>query len=368
MSRKYLFFIPGMPLGGAERVMSTLANNFVKNGDSVRILTMKAPDCAYELDPRVEITGAYASFQMSSPVKAVKSVISVIKGISVYKKQLKEYQPDLVLSFLSYTNLIAIRFGRRSGIPVVVSERCDPLKRNKIIMKLDNRYYPKADCIVCQSKTIEAYFKNVNPASKTTVIANPLNSLVYNTEKIKNREKKIIAAGRLSDQKNYTLLIRAFSQIADKFPDFRVNIFGQGPEKENLEKLIAELNLQNRVFLMGTKQNVMKEEADSSLYVMSSDYEGFPNALAEAMASGLPVISTDFPSGVAHEIIENGKNGFVVPVGDVDALAKAMDAVLSDPSLQETMSVNNEAIREQLSEERVCGIWKNLFNSLTDKR
>ena len=363
MKRKFLFFITGMPMGGAERVMSTLANQFVRKGDEVRILTMKAPECAYELDPRVELIGAYATMEIRSPVKAFKSAVSVVRGIRIYKKQLKDYQPDLVLAFLTYTNMIATIL-KRKNTPVVISERCDPRERNRGIIKLVNRIYPKADCIVCQSKTIEKYFKRIDSGSNTVVIANPVNAGSINCEHIKKREKKIIAAGRLSTQKNYALLIKAFNLIKAEFPEYRVEIYGQGPEKDNLELLIAEHGLQDQVFLMGTKPNVMKQEANAALYVMSSDYEGFPNALAEAMASGIPVISTDFPSGVAHELITDGENGFVVPLRDEEKMATAMRTVLSDEALQQTMSRNNELVREMLSEESIYQIWKNLLETL----
>ena len=367
MKRRYLFFITGMPMGGAERVMSTLANQFTQNGDEVRILTMKAPKCAYELDPRVEIVGAYAKMELSSLKCAVKSFASIVKGMTVYKKQLKEYKPDLVLAFLTYTNMTATIVGRKYA-PVVISERCDPRERSEVLIKLVNHIYPKADCIVCQSKTIEKYFKEANPASETAVIPNPVNKNSINIEPIYNRKKKIIAAGRLSPQKNYELLIRAFNRICNCFPEYRVEIYGEGPEKDSLEKLIQELGLQSKIILMGTKLNVIKEEAAASLYVMSSDYEGFPNALAEAMASGLPVISTDFPSGVAHEIIEDGKNGYVVPLGDEEKLAEAMKKILSNSELQEIMSKNNEGIREQLSEAQVYKVWKELFEKLISER
>ena len=200
------------------------------------------------------------------------------------------------------------------------------------------------------------------------MIPNPVNKNSINIEPIYNRKKKIIAAGRLSPQKNYELLIRAFNRICNCFPEYRVEIYGEGPEKDSLEKLIQELGLQSKIILMGTKLNVIKEEAAASLYVMSSDYEGFPNALAEAMASGLPVISTDFPSGVAHEIIEDGKNGYVVPLGDEEKLAEAMKKILSNSELQEIMSKNNEGIREQLSEAQVYKVWKELFEKLISER
>lgn len=351
-------------MGGAERVMATLANYCVKHGDQVRILTMKSAECAYKLDPGVEIIGANATMEMTSISKSFHSIASIIKAITKYKKELKEYQPDLVLSFLTYTNLIASIFGRTQA-PVIISERCDPEKRGKILRKVVKCIFPKSNRIVCQSKTIEDYFKALK--ARTKVIPNPLNSECINVKPISLREKRIIAAGRLSTQKNYPVLIKAFDLIKDQIPDYVLEIYGQGPEKEKLQELINELGLTDSVFLMGTLANVMKMKADSTLYVMSSDYEGFPNALCEAMASGIPVISTDFPSGVAHEIIQNGINGYVVPVGDVAKLGEAMKNIVNNPDIQEFMSKNNEILREKFSENRICSIWRELFEEEVKK-
>ena len=368
MSNRYLFFITGMPMGGAERVMSTLANQFVEHGDAVRLVTMKAPECAYSLDPRVELVGAGARLDASSLWQMLCSAVSVLRGIVFYQRQLRSYQPDAVMSFLTYSNMIAVLCGRRSGIPVVISERSDPLQRNKLIVKLVEKIYPKADCIVCQSETIEQYFKNVDVKAHTTVIPNPINLSCINTANVVMRKQTILAVGRLHRQKNYSLMLRAFKQISAEFPDYCLEIYGQGPEEERLRQLIGELGLQERIFLMGTKSNVMKEEANASLYVMSSDFEGFPNALVEAMASGLPVVSTDFPSGVAHELIENGVNGFVVPVGDEDALAGRMREILSSPHLQTVMAERNASIRERFSEASVYQMWNELFATLRKPR
>ena len=361
---KYLFLITGLVMGGAERVMVTLANQFVRHGDAVRLITMKSADSAYPLDPEVELLGANAVMEMSSPVKAVRSAFSIAKGISFYRRQLREYRPDCVLSFLTYTNLIAVR-SRVGDIPVVISERCDPRERSPHLVHQVDTVYPKADCIVCQSRTIEEYFRKVNPKSRTTVIPNPVNRDSIFTGKVSVREKVIIAAGRLSHQKNYSTLIRAFSLIRDQCPDHVLRIYGQGPEEGKLKALITELGLERHVFLMGVRDNVMKVEASASLYVMSSNFEGFPNALAEAMASGIPVISTDFLSGVARELIINGVNGYVVPLRDEQALAEKMKLVLSDPDLQQRMSAENAKLRETLSEEKIWAQWKDLFESLS---
>lgn len=358
--RKYLFFITGLVMGGAERVMVTLANQFVRHGDAVRLVTMKAAESAYPLDPEVELVGANAVMDTSNPMKAALSAASIVKGVAFYRRQLKEYQPDCVLSFLTYTNLIAVRC-RSGNIPVVVSERCDPRERKASLIRQVNSVYPKADCIVCQSKTMEDYFHGVNAASRTAVIPNPVNAESIFTGDVAAREKVIVAAGRLSHQKNYGLLIRAFSLIRDQFPEHVLRIYGQGPEEEKLKQLIAELGLEKQVFLMGVRDNVMKAEAAASLYVMSSNFEGFPNALAEAMASGIPVISTDFASGVARELIADGVNGYVVPLRDEKAMAEKMRVILSDTALQRRMSAENVKIRDTLSEEKIWLQWKELF-------
>lgn len=368
--KKYLFLITGMPMGGAERVMSTLANQFVAEGASVRLVTLKEAKSAYPLDKRIEFVGGDMSPLPSGGFqKKLGMVKSAFRSIAFYRKQLQEFQPDVVLSFLTNTNLLAIitKMFSMKKFPVIISERADPRKRSKFLIRICNWIYPKADCIVCQSKVIEEYFRKVNRKSKTKVIANPINENCINLLPVTDRQKRIVAVGRLSKQKNYELLIESFSLLAAKYPDFRLEIYGQGPEEAHLLEKIQREGLSEQVFLMGVRENVMKEAADAAAYVMSSDFEGFPNALAEAMASGIPVISTDFPTGIAHELIVNGKNGFVVPVGDAPALADAIEKIISNPELQVKMSQNNIKLREKLNIHKIYKEWKVLFEAIEEE-
>lgn len=368
---KYLFLITGMPMGGAERVMATLANEFVKRGHQVRLVTLKKAVSAYELDKRVEFIGGGADINSGNfLIKRIPMISAVIKGTLFYRRQLREYKPDIILSFLTYTNLLSVINNRISRVkyPVVVSERCDPRKRSKLLIKLCNIVYPLADCIVCQSKVIQDYFLNKNPKSVTKVIPNPVNEECINKEEIIKRRKLIVAVGRLSNQKNYDLLIDAFSDIANEYSEYRLEIYGEGPERERLQKKINRLGLNDRIQLMGTKTNVMKHIADAQLFVMSSNFEGFPNALAEAMASGLPVISTNFPSGVAKELIIDGENGYVVDINNREQMADAMRKILGDPLTITKMSKNNVLLREKLNVKTVANMWENLFNDILEKR
>lgn len=364
---KYLFLITGMPMGGAERVMATLANEFVAKGHEVRLVTLKKAISAYELDERIEFIGGNSDATSSNFIlRKIQIIYAAIKSVIFYRRQLKDYKPDMILSFLTNTNLLAVINNCISfkKCPVVISERCDPRTRSKLLIKLCNKVYPLADAIVCQSKVIENYFLEKNPKAFTAVIANPVNEECINIKEITERQKKVVAVGRLNSQKNYDLLIEAFYDIEKNYPDYKLEIYGQGPEKDRLQSKIDRLDLSDKILLMGTKQNVMTHVADAELYVMSSDFEGFPNALVEAMASGIPVISTDFPTGVAKELIKDEINGYVVPVGDGKKLSHSMIKILSDKNLQEKMSENNKMLRIQLNVKKITEQWEELFNKV----
>lgn len=361
---KCLFLITGMPMGGAERVMSTLANEFVSQGHQVRLITLKEAISAYKLDQSVEFIGGNAKAESHNRViRFVQSFIAAIKGTLFYRKQLKEYNPDIVLSFLTNTNLLAVinNYISRKKYPVIISERCDPRKRSKLLINLCNKVYPLANCIVCQSREIENYFLEKNPNVITSVIPNPVNEECINTKSINKRKNLIVSAGRLNNQKNYDLLIDAFSDIEKDYSDYYVEIYGQGPEKDRLQEKVNQLGLQEKILFKGVKTNVMKHISDARLYIMSSDFEGFPNALVEAMASGLPVISTDFPTGVARELIRDEENGYVIPVGDRKKLSQAMVKIISNEEIQKKMSINNVKLREQLNVNNIVGKWNKLF-------
>ena len=171
----------------------------------------------------------------------------------------------------------------------------------------------------------------------------------------------MVGVGRLDGQKNFKMLISAFSKLPDPFSDFTLEIYGGGAREAELQAHIEALGLHDRARLMGVKKGVMHYISDVALYVMSSDFEGFPNALAEAMATGLPVISTDFSTGVAADLIGE-KNGIVIPVGDEAALVEAMTKMLSDESRWEDMSRANRELLDTLSEARVMTLWNEVLS------
>lgn len=362
---RYLFLITGMVMGGAERVMATIANEFVKRENEVLIVSLKNADSAYRLDPRIKIVGVKCSIPSKNKLIGIfQLILSGIKGLFYYLYYLKTYKPDVILSFLTYSNLLAVitRLLFVRNIPVVISERCDPLRRGYIIRKICELIYPKADCLVCQSKRVAKYFRKYGKKTNIKVIPNPVNLECVAQTVPEKRRKIIVAVGRLSEQKNYNLLIKSFYELKSDYSDYIVEIYGQGPEYNNLTQKICSLHLENNIFLKGIKNNVMQSVNDAKLFVMTSDFEGFPNALVEAMASGLPVVSTDFPTGIARELIKDGVNGYVVPRNDKAELAKAMAKILSNSELQEAMSLENRKIVKKLDIDKIMDKWSRVLN------
>ena len=363
MNKKYLFVIPRLGGGGAERVMVTIANQLCKNNE-IRIATLTAPGSYYRLDDRVEIVCLDCPVDRGSKIKLLWTELTgMFKARNRLKKYILQWNPDAVLSFLNDTNLIVLSLRIFSGIKtrIVVSERADPSKRNGTMQYLERHWYPKADVIVCQSNPVTKFF-NDSGRRKATVIFNPISSEAIPEPFEGKRRATIVGVGRLMAQKNFALLINSFARIAKEYPDYTLEIYGNGVQEEMLSNQIKKLGLENRVFLMGMKENVMHHIADSTMFVLPSDFEGFPNALIEAMATGLPVITTDFsPAGVAAEIVKK-ENGIIVPVNDEVALAKAMEVMILDEKLRVQMGRKNREILEILGEELIAEKWENVLD------
>lgn len=367
MNKKYLFFIPRLGGGGAERVMVTLANQLCKRNE-IKIVTITAPGSFYKLDERVEIVCLDCPVDRSSKTKLLWTELTgVLKSRSRLKEYINRWNPDAILSFLNDTNLIVLSLRIFSGLKtrIVVSERADPTKRNKVMQFLEKHWYPRSDIIVCQSEPVTHFFSE-DARKKTVVIFNPISSEAIPEVFTGERRKAIVGVGRLMPQKNFALLINSFSRIAEKYPEYNVEIYGNGVLQEALVKQIEKLKLENRVHLMGMKEGVMHYIADACMFVLSSDFEGFPNALIEAMATGLPVITTDFsPKGVAAEIVKP-ENGIIVPINDEEALSTAMEELICNDGKRKLMGEKNREILTILGEKLIAEKWENVLDRSDD--
>lgn len=322
---KVVFLIPSNVAGGAERVLTSLANQFANAKHDIWLIQFDSESDFYSLDESVHIVcfGIDAGTR-----KGLKKWMLFPEYYLSLKRVLRQVNPDAVVSFLFLTNVVGLLCCKKLKIPIVLSERNDPNEygsKQKTVMKL---LYPHADGFVCQSEIIKEYIHEWYGIGNATVIANPLNRSQVGLIK-KEKRNAIIAVGRLIPQKNFALLVDSFAEVADEFPSYSLTIYGEGPLREDLESQIKEYGLEKRIKLPGTIKEAIKLNNDAKIFVLSSKFEGYPNVLAEAMANGLLCIASDVASGTARQLITHGENGFLFPVGDKDALVSLLRSVMS---------------------------------------
>lgn len=358
---KILLVIGGLSFGGAERVITNLANSLVKNGDEVILTGVFYKDPAYELDNRVTFING---------INGKNTLISMIK----LRKLIKKSNPDIVLSFLTHINIATLIAGIGLKIPIVISERNDPVKtpteKSRRIMR--KFVYPFADGYVFQTKEAMTFFGD-KIIDKSIIIPNPLyidSSLSKNWD-YPEENIKLISVGRLVPQKRHDHVIRVFKEILDEIKDdsYILEIWGSGPEKNNLLNLIRELNLVNNVFLMGESKEIHLEMNKAELFIMYSKFEGMPNSLMEAMALGLPVISSDCESGGPRFLIDNDRNGILTPLDDVVQLKKNVILLLENRNRRINLGLNAKEISIKLNPNKINDQWRNyLLNLINEKK
>lgn len=347
-----------MTSGGAERVIAQLANYFTEQNISCRIITTENDEVMYSLDKKVKIV----------PIgrKSTNKVIDRLLRYQAIRKLVVYNKPDVVLTMPEDTGIYAILALIGTGIPVYVSERNNPwvMPDVKITRLLRKVAYPFAKGIIFQTEMAKSFFP-LYIQKKGIVLQNPVEASRIPEPYTGERKKRFVAVGRLEKQKNFPLLINAFSKFCQDVDGYDLVIYGEGRERENLERLINMLNLTGRVQLPGRDLDVLNKIKDSAAFVLSSDYEGMPNALIEAMCMGMPVISTDCPSGGPHELIKNGINGFLIPVNSEENLVSMMFKI-TDSKVKERFEKNLKQFRDSMTSNYVFNEWRTfLFNERT---
>ncbi len=357
--------ISSLGMGGAERVLSLLANRWADQGRSIVLLTFDDGSEApfFELRPSVDLRPLALSGRSAH---WAGSALRNADRIRRLRRALAQSRPGAIISFMDRVNVLTLLASRRLHVPVVISERTDPTvhKVGRWWNAARRWTYPLADAIVVQTDSIKKRFRP-SMASKIHVIANPVPA-PPGSPTSHDAEKTIIGMGRLIESKGFDLLLRAFAKISASRPEWRLEIIGEGPERGRLESLAQRLGVGERVFLPGLSRIPTERLRAAQVFALSSHYEGFPNVLLEAMACGLAVVSADCPTGPRH-IIHDGIDGLLVPTGDAEALAAALDRLTGDPALRRALGREALAVAGRFNLEEIGRRWDDLLAHLGEK-
>lgn len=345
IAMKILCVIGSMSVGGgAERVMSHLASFLSKKHEVTWLALYHCDGPMYHTDPRVKrVNGLGQKNKLDAIIKL--------------RRYIRNENPDVVLSFLTQINISTLLATIFTKTKVVVSDRGNLSVRNKLRKYLRLILYPRAAGRVFQTKDAQSYFTG-KIKDDSVVIPNPIFIPQELSNRTPCRRKEVVSVGRLDYQKNHELAINAFANVHFDYPNYKFLIYGDGSEKESLQQLIDKLDMHDVITLCGRKPDVLERIKDAQLFIMASRWEGMPNALMEAMALGIPCISTDCPVGGPRDLITDGVNGFLFENENQKQLEDYIRSILSDPELSEKLGQNAKLIIKDYNIQAISSLWE----------
>ena len=401
---KVLFGVWALTSGGAERVLAVLCNTLAEKGHDVHLYIRYHEKDEYWLSPKVHV---YRGFEESledlrqhsveikkQPVrrKVKSSIILILKrtipGFRVFIEIIKtlndgkdkaEYigsiienvKPELIIPFLLGSQIefyYAERASTRKNSIYVFTVRAYQELYKTSEQIIQSFLAHKAQYIWCQTERQKEYYGK-KLRQKTFVLGNPVNDSFLSCPIMKPKQiRTFIAVGRLVEQKNYPLMIHGFKHALEVYPNLELNIYGSGEEKQALLQLIQDCQIGDRVFIHDRVQDILHEMLNSDCFLLSSVYEGMPNALMEAMAIGLPCISTDCLSG-PKELIGDNERGVLIPCNDEVALVKAICSSVSQPDLAfERAEMAAHFIRNNYNSEEIAKEFIDITNTIINEK
>jgi len=364
---KIVFHLNCLEQGGAERVVTNLSAQFAKAGYEVLIATEWEAENEFVLDEQVK----RIHVGLTKADEKRSRIGKYFARVKHLKEMLLREKPDLLIAFAHKANYRALMATLHVDIPVLISVRTDPVGHydawsDKILIPW---LYPKMAGCVFQTEGQRAFFaKNIQ--EKSRIILNPINDKYIGREPVTERTRVITQVGRLVDFKNQPMLIRAFAEVHKKYPAYRLEIYGGDSfdgTKEILEQCIRECQVEDAVSLMGASDDIPAAIEHAAFFAFTSDWEGLPNALMEAMALGLPTIATDCPCGGPKTIMEDGVNGLLIPIKDQKALEQAMYRMIEDPDAAEQMGQQARKLGEVANAHAIFLQWKDYVETLCRK-
>ena len=356
------FVVTSLELGGAQRTVSVLANSWARLGREVTVIIFDQDDTpSYRLDPHVALRSLGVTNGRAS--NFLQAISRNSRRLWRLRREIRNSRPDVVISFMDYTNIMTLLSSWRLHLPVIVSEQANPDHEpmGRLWETLRRLMYPHASMLVCPTTRMTALLGNrfrVRGRSIPNLVEMPSPAAKVSQDK---QNYVAVAMGRLVPQKGFDLLLDAFSQIAEKHPEWSLVIIGKGPLREQLATQAKLLGLDSRVRFTGEITDPFPVLKAGDLFVFSSRFEGFGNALVEAMGCGLPAISFDCVAGPS-DIIRDGVDGILVAPEDVSALAAAMERLMGDAREREKLASRALEVSTRFSLEKILGLWDELFD------
>lgn len=364
--------IGSLEIGGAQRVLTMLAGAWADRGDNILVVTLDHTEGdAFDLHPEVARTGLGLAGRVPGPLGSLRGNLARVRAL---RERLSDFGPAVAVSFIHTTNVLTLLACRPLDTTVVVSERNHPAHdRPKAAWRLLRRLtYPDADAVVVQTRPIRRWFARFVPDGRLHIVPNPVEAPPGDRSGEGEAARPeappdlprpaVLAMGRLVRQKGFDLLLDAFDAAASDRPAWHLVVLGEGPAREALERRVSEMGTGDRVHLAGVRTDPWPYLRHADLFALSSRYEGFPNALLEAMAAGLPAVSFDCPTGPSA-IVEDGDTGLLVPSGDASALARGMGRLMDDADLRERLGGAAAAsVRDRFHPKRVLEMWDGVLD------
>lgn len=357
---KITIFANGVSDGGAEHVACNLANHFVTNGYEVDLLTMADDEPTYGINNDVTRIPLLYKYERKG------FLYNLVRRYRRFKEYIRSSKTDCYIAFFWIAAIMLNAARKKAGVPVITSERTNPYTYSWYYKALLKYYAPNADLNVFQTSGQRNFYGTRIKDSRCKVIPNAVET---QTEPLKweDREDIIVSTGRLNKVKNYPMLIKAYSRLGKEAKNYKLIIYGAGSERKKLEKMIKELNLEEQVKLAGRKNNIEEYVSRCKIFVLTSLYEGMPNALMEAMSLGLACVSTDCPTGGPKDLIKPEYNGILISTENVDQLTDVLRRLINDELSAKMMGINATRVREKFSTEIIYRQWEECVKTCVKK-
>jgi GalNAc-alpha-(1->4)-GalNAc-alpha-(1->3)-diNAcBac-PP-undecaprenol alpha-1,4-N-acetyl-D-galactosaminyltransferase len=361
--RKLALVIHSLDGGGAERVVAMMANQWAAQGDRVTVITLDTVESdRYPVDPGVRRIGLGLMGLSRHPWQAV---VNNRRRVRSLRAAIGDAAPQCVVSATDQMNVLTLLAARPLRLPVIIAEHNDPRHQymGHVWEWLRRRTYPRCAAAVALTPPVADHLRPLVAPAPVHVIPNPAHPpRLTVSDAVLRQGRSLAALGRLARQKGFDLLLDAFAPVAARHPDWRLEIAGEGPERGALQNRIDRYGLGSRVRLVGWAEEPDRFLSQSAIFVMSSRYEGFPVALIEAMACGLPVVSFDCDSG-PREIIRPDHDGLLVPAEDVAGLQEAIERMIGDATLRVRLGANARSVVTRFSPELFLERWNQVLES-----